>query len=224
MSQLILLRHGLSTWNKKNLFTGWVDITLSKEGRLEAHQVKQQLNDFSIDVVFTSKLTRSIQTALIVLEDREKTPLFIHEENLPLAKWSSFHNDEEKNNSIPIFSVEALNERMYGELQGKNKHQIETQFGKEQLQLWRRSYKTQPPGGESLFDTAQRTLPFFNNFIVPECQKGNNVLLVAHGNSLRSIIMEIESLTEEEVISLNIATGDPIFYQFDKQKFLKQKP
>ncbi len=223
MSQLILLRHGQSTWNKKNLFTGWVDVSLSQEGILEAHKVKQQLKDIQIDVVFTSKLIRSIQTTLIVLENREKTLLFIHKENLPLSKWSSFYNEKEKENIIPIFSSEALNERMYGELQGKNKTQVEQEFGKDQLQLWRRSYKTQPPGGESLFDTSQRTLPFFKNFVTPECKKGNNVLVVAHGNSLRSILMEIESLNEEEIVSLNIATGSPIFYKFNNQKFVKQE-
>lgn len=222
MSQLILLRHGQSTWNKKNLFTGWVDVTLSKEGILEARKVKQQLLNIPINVVFTSKLIRSIQTALIVLEDREKSPLFIHKENPKIIKWTSFQNKEEEEDVIPVFSSEALNERMYGDLQGKNKKQIEQQFGKEQLQLWRRSYKTKPPGGESLFDTAQRTLPFFNEHIIPECQKGHNVLVSAHGNSLRSILMELDALSEEEIVSLNIATGEPIVYHFDNQKFTRK--
>ncbi len=190
MSILILLRHGESVWNLENRFTGWVDVDLSPKGENEARHAGELIASYRIDYLFTSVLKRAINTAAIVLNQ------------------AGIHN-------LPTERDHALNERHYGDLQGLNKDDIGRQYGGEQLKIWRRSYDVPPPNGESLQMTQQRVLPYFREHILPKIQSGLNVLIVAHGNSLRALVAEIEHLNKEEILDLNIATGSPIVYELD---------
>jgi 2,3-bisphosphoglycerate-dependent phosphoglycerate mutase len=192
MPYLILLRHGESQWNLENRFTGWVDVPLTPRGESEARTAGEHLRDLPIDKVYTSVLQRAIRTSEIALEAAGKQ-------------------------GLPTERDQALNERHYGDLQGLDKAETAAQYGEEQVKIWRRSYDVPPPGekGESLKDTAARTLPYFRQHILPDIQAGRNVLVVAHGNSLRSIVMELDSLTREQVLELNIPTGIPLVYSFD---------
>jgi 2,3-bisphosphoglycerate-dependent phosphoglycerate mutase len=198
MAKLILLRHGESQWNLENRFTGWIDVPLSDKGRREAEDAGQKLRDYPIDLAYTSVLRRATDTLDIALKTAKK-------------------------NGVPIIRDEALNERHYGDLQGLNKEETAQKFGKEQVHIWRRSYDVAPPGGESLKDTAARTLPYFNRLIREELKKGKNILIAAHGNSLRSIVMEIENLTPEQILKVEIPTGIPIVYEFDENLNLLSK-
>jgi len=190
MPKLILVRHGESQWNLENRFTGWVDVPLSPKGEEEARIAGEHLKDFPVDKLYTSVLQRAINTAQIALTAAGKS-------------------------DIPTERDQALNERHYGDLQGLNKAETAVQYGDEQVKIWRRSYDVPPPNGESLKDTAARTLPYFNEKILPEIKAGKNVLVVAHGNSLRSIVMELDHLTREQVLELNIPTAVPLVYDFD---------
>jgi 2,3-bisphosphoglycerate-dependent phosphoglycerate mutase len=190
MPKLILLRHGESQWNLENRFTGWVDVPLSAKGEQEARSAGELLKDFSIDELFTSVLIRAMDTARIALDVRGK-------------------------GDLPTKRDQALNERMYGDLQGLSKAETAEKFGAEQVHIWRRSYDVPPPNGESLKDTAARTIPYFEANILPEIKAGKNVLVVAHGNSLRSIVMFLDNMTREQVLELNIPTGVPLVYDFD---------
>ena len=192
MPKLILLRHGESQWNLENRFTGWVDVPLSPRGENEARTAGEHLRDLPIDKLYTSVLQRAMNTAKIALEAAGK-------------------------GELPTERDKALNERHYGDLQGLNKAETATQYGDEQVKIWRRSYDVPPPGenGESLKDTAARTLPYFQAHILPDIKAGKSVMVVAHGNSLRSIVMELDNLTREQVLELNIPTGIPLVYDFD---------
>ena len=220
MTLLILLRHGQSVWNQKNLFTGWVDIPLSQRGIQEALAAGDIIKILPIDYIFTSTLVRSLMTALLAMTNHlsQKIPYIVHEERPDMSR---IYSEKEAQQMIPLFQSSALNERMYGELQGKNKQEVAKQFGEEQVKLWRRSYRIAPPQGESLFDTGQRTLPYFQERILPLIQQGKNIFISAHGNSLRSLIMDLEKLTEEEVLSLELPTGKPIVYEWTEQQFTK---
>lgn len=200
MSTLILLRHGESQWNLENRFTGWVDVPLSPKGEKEANEAGQKLKGMRFDLAFTSVLQRAIKTLDIVLSVTGQT-------------------------NLSILRDAALNERHYGALQGKNKAEVGEQFGLEQLKIWRRSYDIPPPRdvtelnpegiSESLKDTAARTLPYFESRILPEVLAGKNVIVAAHGNSLRSIVMKLDDLSKEEVLELNIPTGVPLLYAYE---------
>lgn len=216
------MRHGKSVWNQQNLFTGWVDVPLAKEGIEEAFQAGVKIRDLPIDVIFTSTLTRSHMTLNISMLDHfsGKTPVYLHKSGNQKA-WSKIYSEKTRESSIPVYMAEELNERYYGELQGLNKAEMAEKYGKEQVHIWRRSFAVCPPKGESLKMTAERTLPFFESQILPLLQKGQNVFICAHGNSLRSILMEIENLTEEEVPNLEVPTGDPIIYTFEKGSWKK---
>jgi 2,3-bisphosphoglycerate-dependent phosphoglycerate mutase len=219
MAQLVLIRHGESVWNKKNVFTGWVDVPLSTNGIDEALKAGDRLSDITFDVVYTSVQIRAIQTAMIALarNKSDKTPAIVHTEG-KMAEWTGIYSDEMKKNIVPVYRDWHLNERYYGQLQGKNKAETAEAYGKEQVHLWRRSYDVAPPEGECLKDTAERTIPFFKEKILTDLQEGKNVLVSAHGNSLRSIVMYIENLTREEVLQLEIPTGIPILFSFENEK------
>jgi len=193
MPNLILVRHGESQWNLENRFTGWVDVPLTPRGEGEARIAGEHLRDLTIDKVYTSVLQRAINTSKIALEAAGKPA------------------------DLPTERDQALNERHYGDLQGLDKAETAAQYGDAQVKIWRRSYDVPPPGdkGESLKDTAARTLPYFQAHILPDIKAGLNVLVVAHGNSLRSIVMELDNLTREQVLELNIPTGIPLVYDFD---------
>lgn len=221
MSKLILLRHGQSLWNMKNLFTGWIDIPLSKQGIQEAIEAGNQIQDIPIDTIFVSSLIRAQMTAMLAMSQHstDKTPVFIHEESDAMKLWSKNYGDESK--IIPVFVAKELNERMYGELQGLNKKETMQKFGDEQVHIWRRSFDVAPPSGESLEMTAARSIPYFKERIIPYLKNGKNVFITAHGNSLRSIIMYLDALTKDEVLKLELKTGTPIFYTFDGKQFNK---
>jgi 2,3-bisphosphoglycerate-dependent phosphoglycerate mutase len=187
MPELILLRHGQSQWNLENRFTGWVDVPLSPRGEAEARQAGEKLRGRKIDILFTSVLVRAIETARLALEAAGI-------------------------GEVPVERDAALNERMYGELQGTNKAEAAARFGDAQVKIWRRSYDVRPPGGESLADTAARVLPYWERRILPALRAGKDVLVVAHGNSLRALVMHLDGLTREEVLELEIPTGVPLLY------------
>lgn len=190
MSHLVLIRHGESQWNLENRFTGWVDVPLTPKGEEEARAAGEKLKTFQFDCAFTSGLKRAQNTLRIVLEVIGQT-------------------------TIPITEDKALNERMYGELQGLNKAETAKKFGEEQVKIWRRSFDVPPPAGESLKDTAERVLPYYQSQIWPALEANKTVLVVAHGNSLRSLVMHLEKLSREAVLELNIPTGAPLFYDLD---------
>tara|TARA_B100000530_G_C15786994_1_gene420036 strand:- start:96 stop:695 length:600 start_codon:yes stop_codon:yes gene_type:complete len=194
MTILVLIRHGQSVWNATNRFTGWTDVELSEKGEIEAATAGEQLADVRFDVVHTSALIRAQRTAEIVMS-----------KNLGSGE-------------IPTKQDERLNERHYGDLQGLNKAETAEIHGAEQVHIWRRSFDVPPPGGESLEMTAERTIPYFVEEIIPDLGSGMNVLVAAHGNSLRSIVMYIEAISPEDITSLEIPTGVPMYYKFDDGK------
>jgi 2,3-bisphosphoglycerate-dependent phosphoglycerate mutase len=216
MSYLILLRHGQSEWNKKNLFTGWIDIPLSEEGVEEALQAGREIKDYPLDVVYTSTLIRGIMTAMLALlhHSSKKVPVLLHTGEGKQEEWGKCYDADSEKGLLPVIRAWELNERMYGELQGKNKQKMREEYGEEQIKIWRRSYATPPPHGESLKMTAERTLPYFQREIIPQLKEGKNILISAHGNSLRSIVMHLDHLTEEDVLNLEIPTGRPLVYHY----------
>ncbi|HVN48336.1 MAG TPA: 2,3-bisphosphoglycerate-dependent phosphoglycerate mutase [Bacteroidota bacterium] len=207
MPNLILIRHGESQWNLENRFTGWVDVPLSPKGEQEAKAAGEKLKSFRFDEAFTSKLQRANNTLKIILG-------IIGQSN------------------IPIQYDQALNERHYGALQGLNKEDTAKKYGADQVKIWRRSYDVPPPKdktelnpdgtSESLKDTAARTIPYFESKIVPEVLAGKNIIVAAHGNSLRSIVMKLDNLTKEQVLELNIPTGAPLLYVYDSNGNIKE--
>jgi len=224
MTKLILMRHGQSMWNLLNLFTGWVDVPLSTKGIEEALEGGRQIADEPIDLIFTSTLIRAQMTAMLAMttQGSEKVPVIMHsfKDNVR-EDWSTIHHPDRMSQIIPVITAWELNERMYGELQGMNKEEAAEEFGKEQILIWRRSYDFPPPKGESLKMTGERTIPYFEQIITPMIQKGHNVFIVAHGNSLRSIIMKLDGLNEEQVVKLELDTGHPVRYHYENEKFTK---
>ena len=223
MSTLILLRHGQSMWNQRNVFTGWVDVPLSSNGISEAQKAGQLMSHLNIDAIYTSTLVRAQQTAMLAMAEHpeNKVPFFVH-----TGTSQQLYNDFDQTDidtMIPTYTDERLNERHYGGLQGLNKQKTVEKHGADQVKQWRRSYDTAPPEGESLAMTAERTLPCFQEAILPLLESGKNVLVSAHGNSLRSIVMHWESLSKDEVLGLEIATGEPRFYAFEGGAFQLQK-
>lgn len=198
VNYLVLVRHGQSDWNRKNLFTGWKNPGLTDQGVSEAENTGEKLKEqgFNFDVMFTSELKRAQNTGEIILEK-------LNEPNLATIK-----------------SVN-LNERDYGDLTGMNKDEARSEFGEEQVHIWRRSYDVPPPGGESLKDTYDRVIPYFESDIMPEINDSKNVLIAAHGNSLRSLVKFIEDLNETDILKLEIATGEPIIYKFIDGRFTR---
>ena len=192
MPRLILVRHGQSVWNASNRFTGWTDVDLSDQGVEEAEEAGRELSAIRIDVVHTSDLVRAQRTAEIIMR----------------------HN--EASDGVPTKYDWRLNERHYGALQGLNKAETAEKHGAEQVHVWRRSFDVAPPEGESLDMTAERTIPYFIAEIVSDLADGKSVLVSAHGNSLRSIVMHIESISPEDIVSLEIPTGEPIHYNYEE--------
>ncbi|XP_054788645.1 2,3-bisphosphoglycerate-dependent phosphoglycerate mutase 1-like isoform X2 [Prosopis cineraria] len=221
---LILIRHGESLWNEKNLFTGCVDVPLSKKGIDEAIEAGKRISSIPVDVIFTSALIRAQMTAMLAMTQhrRRKVPIIIHNESEQARAWSQIFSEETKKQSIPVIAAWQLNERMYGELQGLNKQETADRYGKEQVHEWRRSYDTPPPNGESLEMCAERAVAYFREQIEPQLSSGKNVMIAAHGNSLRSIIMYLDKLTSQEVISLELSTGIPMLYIFKEGRFIRR--
>ena len=194
-SYLVLVRHGQSEWNEKNLFTGWKDPKLTPRGIDEAIKAGKELKEagYSFDKMFTSDLFRAQDTGRIILEQMD----------IP---------------SIEVIKDVSLNERNYGDLAGLNKDEARKKWGEDQVHIWRRSFDVPPPGGESLKDTAERVLPYYKENIIPELIEGLNILVAAHGNSLRALVMELEEISSEEIVDLEISTGVPLVYKFEENK------
>ena len=194
-SNLVLVRHGQSEWNEKNLFTGWRDPELTQKGAQEARNAGRELlgQEYVFDVMYTSALRRAQETGRIILEEMGLT-------------------------DIVTVRDQRLNERDYGDLSGLNKDDARERWGEDQVHVWRRSYDTPPPGGESLKDTANRVLPYFEEVILPNLVARKNILVAAHGNSLRALIMKIESISPLEIVKLEIETGKPICFSCEDGK------
>ena len=190
LTKLILIRHGQSVWNAENRFTGWTDVDLSDKGVTEAEEAGQELRNQVIDIVHTSDLIRAKRTAGIVIRANVSS-----KDTVTKSDW-------------------RLNERNYGALQGLNKAETAEKHGAEQVRIWRRSFDVAPPEGESLEMTAKRTIPYFEEEILPDLESGMNVLVSAHGNSLRSIVMHIEGISPDDIVSFEIKTGVPRYYDY----------
>ena len=214
-SKLILVRHGQSMWNMKNLFTGWVDVPLSEKGIQEALKAGDDIKNYHIDKIFVSELMRAQQTAMLMMSRHSsgKVPVLMHNVG-KMADWASIHSEKALDDIIPVTADWHLNERYYGHLQGANKDEAREKYGEDQVHIWRRSYDVPPPEGESLELTAKRTIPYFKENIDKALCEGQNCLVAAHGNSLRSIVMELEGLSKEEVLALELATGKPRVYNY----------
>ena len=197
LTTLVLIRHGQSLWNAENKFTGWTDIGLSEKGIEEAEEAGKKLENVPFDVVHTSALIRAQKTAEIIIKKNKKSK------------------------KIPVYKDKRLNERHYGSLQGLNKKETAEKYGAEQVHIWRRSFDVPPPDGESLKMNAERTIPYFKENIIQDLKKGKNVLVSAHGNSLRSIVMYIENISKEDVVKLEIETGVPRTYIFEEDNFTR---
>lgn len=191
MPKLVIVRHGQSLWNLANKFTGWVDIDLSEKGIKEAKKAGEKLKGMKFDYAFTSALIRAQRTLDIILKGIGQSDLKVEKDK-------------------------ALNERMYGDLQGLDKDETRAKFGEEQVKIWRRSYDIPPPKGEALKDTAERVLPYYHQHIEPLLKQGKNVIISAHGNSLRALIMYLENLSKEEILQTEIPTGSPKIYNLDE--------
>lgn len=216
--KLVLIRHGESVWNKENLFTGWTDVDLSEKGRIEAADAGRTLRDngYDFDICYTSYLKRAIHTLNLTLEQMDR-------------EW------------LPVYKTWKLNERHYGALQGLNKSETAEKYGEDQVKLWRRSYDIEPPGleqddarnpanapmfryvdkkdlplTESLKDTVSRVVPFYEEEIVPLVLQGERVLITAHGNSLRALVKYFDDISDKDIVNVNIPTGIPLVYEFDK--------
>jgi len=197
---LILVRHGQSEWNEKNLFTGWKDPGLTDLGEDEANNAGRLIKETEIifDEMFTSNLGRAQKTGSIILDVLDQI-------------------------NVAIIKNEALNERNYGSLAGLNKDDARKKWGEEQVHIWRRSFDIPPPDGESLKNTAERVLPYFNQQIMPKIIDGNNILIAAHGNSLRALIMQLDNISQEDIVKLEIPTGAPIHYSFNDDGSIVKK-
>ncbi|KAL2503803.1 Phosphoglycerate mutase family protein [Abeliophyllum distichum] len=221
---LILIRHGESMWNEKNLFTGCVDVPLTKKGVEEAIEAGKRISNIPVNVIYTSALIRAQMTAMLAMTEhrRKKVPIILHNESEQAKAWSQIFSEDTQKQCIPVVTAWQLNERMYGELQGLNKQETADRYGKEQVHEWRRSYDTPPPNGESLEMCAERAVAYFTEHIEPQLLCGKNVMIAAHGNSLRSIIMYLDKLTSQEVISLELSTGMPMLYIFKDGRFIRR--
>jgi 2,3-bisphosphoglycerate-dependent phosphoglycerate mutase len=197
---LVLVRHGESEWNKKNLFTGWRDVGLTEAGIREAREAGRRIKarGLRFDVAFTSALIRAQRSLELMLEE-------IGQKN------------------IPVFKDQALNERDYGDLVGLNKDDARAKWGAEQVQIWRRSYDVAPPGGESLKDTAARVLPYYIKEMLPRLLRGDNMLVAAHGNSLRALVMVLEHLSPEKIVARELATGLPLVYRLNADSTVAER-
>jgi 2,3-bisphosphoglycerate-dependent phosphoglycerate mutase len=196
MAILIIFRHGQSVWNLENKFTGWIDVELTEKGMQEARNAGEKLKPYHFDLAYASGLKRAQQTLKLALEVSGKV--------------------------VPTIYNDALNERMYGDLQGLDKTETAKKYGDDQVKIWRRSYDIPPPNGESLKDTAERVIPYFKSEIEPQLKAGKNIVIAAHGNSLRALIMYLENMTPKEILEFEIGTGVPRLYELDSNlKVLK---
>lgn len=217
---LILVRHGESRLNELNIFTGWIDIPLNKKGLDEAHQVADHCRQFDYDAAFTSHLERAHETLLVILSHQKKIGVFQHEEN-HLYNHFKKAPKEFARETFPIFMSKNLNERSYGNLQGLDKNVASRIFGTAKVLKWRRDFKNRPPKGESLQDVYNRVIPYFEEYIHPRIKRGETILVVAHGNTLRAIIKFLEHINDDQIPFINLPTGHPLIYSCVKNQFTR---
>ena len=233
MTLLILMRHGQSMWNAADLFTGWVDVPLTPKGIDEARDGGRAIAHLPIDEVHVSTLIRAQMTAMIALSEHGggKTPVFqyptevedgMSDNETRMREWAQIRGEAGQDGVLPVYVAWQLNERMYGDLQGLNKQATREKYGDEQVHVWRRSFDVPPPNGESLQLTAERTVPYLESTLIPAIDAGKNVFVAAHGNSLRSIIMHLDDLSEEDVLKLEVPTGVPIVYERTGDGFVRR--
>jgi len=221
--QLVLVRHGKSVWNSQNRFTGWVDVSLSREGMEEAVRTGLLLRDMRFDLAFTSSLLRAQDTLYEILKQNRHCDEYMRVHELSSDWYEHFVPVGVDLSELKIYISEKLNERYYGDLQGKNKDAARKEYGADKVHLWRRSYDIPPPGGESLEMTAQRVIPYYRTHIEPHLARGESVLVSAHGNSLRALIMHLEELTKEQILDYELPTGSPHIYRFNPAMRLLDK-
>ena len=233
MTLLILMRHGQSMWNAADLFTGWVDVPLTPKGIDEARDGGRAIAHLPINEVHVSTLIRAQMTAMIALSEHGggKTPVFqyptevedgMSDNETRMREWAQIRGEAGQDGVLPVHVAWQLNELMYGDLQGLNKQATRDKYGDEQVHVWRRSFDVPPPNGESLQLTAERTVPYLESTLIPAIDAGKNVFVAAHGNSLRSIIMHLDDLSEEDVLKLEVPTGVPIVYERTDDGFVRR--
>ncbi|MFW5704327.1 MAG: 2,3-bisphosphoglycerate-dependent phosphoglycerate mutase [Nanoarchaeota archaeon] len=222
MVKLILVRHGQSIWNLENRFTGWADIPLSAKGIKEAKKAGKLLHKERFDIAFTSELLRAQQTMIEILDINDNDNKFFKIHSINKARYNRYLSKHPEFKYLEVHVNEALNERDYGNLEGLNKDETRKKYGAEKVHLWRRSYDVPPPGGECLKDTAERTIPYYKKEILKQLKGGKNVLVTAHGNSLRALIMFLEKMTPEQILEFELPTGVPRVYEFDKNMKIKK--
>lgn len=223
MGRLTLVRHGQSIWNLQNRFTGWIDVSLSPRGVGEAQHAAALLSDEKFDLAFTSALLRAQDTLYEILKQNRHCDQYLRIHETGSAWYEHFVATEDDTRELKIYISEKLNERYYGDLQGLNKDRARERFGTDQVHVWRRSYDIPPPGGESLAVTAARVLPYFESHIVPHLRRNEQVLISAHGNSLRAIIMHIEGMSPEQILTYELTTGTPHIYEIGPQMQIRGK-
>lgn len=215
MVKLVLVRHGESVWNQMNEFTGWVDVPITKKGEDEAKEAGARLLRINFDVAFTSQLVRAHQTLCTIFQERTDE-ILVFKHNLGKAHlWEHYSNKHPW--EIPVFKAQALNERYYGDLQGLNKQETKNKYGDEQVHKWRRGFTDRPPNGENLADVYNRTTPYYEQHILPFIRQGKNVIIVAHGNSLRALVMYLEHYTPQQIENFELKTGVPMVFDLDAE-------
>lgn len=220
MGRLVLVRHGESRWNLHNRFTGWVDVPLSEKGIKEAERCALHCKRYEYAAAFTSNLTRAQATLLIILSQQERTGIFQHDPHTGDAQWIH-HSNRYGGSDIPIFSSAALNERYYGALQGMNKETAEKKYGKTQVRAWRRGYADKPPRGESLKAAHARMHPYFVRTILPRVRRGENIIVTAHGNTLRAAIKHLELISDVDISHVDLPDATPLIYEFRRGRFVR---
>jgi len=225
MAKLFLLRHLKSQWNEENRFTGWIDIPLSKKETQKVRELAEKIPLSEIDKIYSSPLFRNEDTVAKIFESSNKYPVFIHLDKGKMKDWGHFKDISKE--GVLVFVSEKLNERYYGQLQGENKDETIKKYGAKIVRLWRRSYNTAPPGGESLADVYKRAIPFYRKFVEKDLKQGKNVLIVASHNSLRAIVKYVEKIPDKDVFNLEIPYAGLREYDFtkdNKYNKIKEQP
>ena len=219
MATLFLLRHLKSNWNTQKRFAGWGNNPLSAEGRQQAKEIGPRVASEKIDVIYSNALVRCLETVTRIFEDiPDRYPVFSYIDGGKMEEWGGY---EKHPGDVPIYVTEILNERYYGKLQGRPHEDLKKEVGEEQVQMWRRSYDQRPPEGESMEDTYKRVMPFFNDYVMKNLEDGKNVLIVASGNSLRSIVKHLENMPDEDTVNFELPFGAFVKYEFEGGKFSK---
>jgi 2,3-bisphosphoglycerate-dependent phosphoglycerate mutase len=220
MGKLVLVRHGESRWNLCNRFTGWIDVPLSEKGIKEAEACAVHCKKYEYSAAFTSNLTRAQETLLIILSQQERTGVFQHDHDLRYSRWIRDSN-RCSGSDIPVFASAALNERHYGALQGMEKGAAEKKYGKEKVRAWRRGYTDKPPRGESLEEAHARMHPHLMKKILPRVKRGENIIVTAHGNTLRAAIKHLEVISDQDISYIDLPEAKPLIYEFRRGSFVR---